>query len=223
MGKSCSEDCGCSSSPKVDSKGYFEEVADKWDQMRENFFPESVRETAYQAAKVESGTVAADFGAGTGFVTEGLLKLGVSVIAVDQSESMLEVLKQRLSGLGRFDCRIGHAELIPIEDGSVDYGFANMFLHHVDDPAAAITEMVRTIKPGGRLVITDLDEHDFSFLKEEQYDKWMGFKRDDVRRWFVEAGLKDIALDCVGADCCSKSECGCSDAKISIFVATGTK
>ena len=55
--------------------------------------------------------------------------------------------------------------------------------------------MVRILKPGGELVITDMDEHEFKFLKEEHHDRWMGFKREDVRRWFEEAGLKNVIVD----------------------------
>jgi ubiquinone/menaquinone biosynthesis C-methylase UbiE len=59
-----------------------------------------------------------------------------------------------------------------------------MYLHHVELPSEAIKEMVRILKPGGKLVVTDLDEHAFEFLKEEHHDKWMGFRRDDIERWF---------------------------------------
>jgi ubiquinone/menaquinone biosynthesis C-methylase UbiE len=56
-----------------------------------------------------------------------------------------------------------------------------MLLHHVENPKVAIKEMVRILKPGGMIVITDLDEHKFEFLKTEQHDRWMGFKREDVQ------------------------------------------
>jgi ubiquinone/menaquinone biosynthesis C-methylase UbiE len=96
-----------------------------------------------------------------------------------------------------------------------------MFLHHVDDPLSSIKEMTRILKPGGKLVITDLDEHNFEFLRTEQHDRWLGFQRDDIRKWFSEAGLKNVIVDCVGENCCSQSECGCASASVSIFVASG--
>jgi SAM-dependent methyltransferase len=104
----------------------------------------------------------------------------------------------------------------------VDYVFANMFLHHVDSPPAAIREMARILKPGGRLVITDLDRHDFDFLRTEHCDRWMGFDRPDVARWLSVAGLVDVNIDCVGENCCAASQSGCGDAFVSIFVASGT-
>ena len=117
-------------------------------------------------------------------------------------------------------CRVGNAESLPIQNASLDHVFANMYLHHVADPQTAIAEMVRTLKPGGKLTITDLDTHEHEFLKTEQHDVWMGFERTDVERWFVDAGLEGVVVDCVGQNCCTESEQG-EDAAISIFVASG--
>jgi hypothetical protein len=83
--------------------------------------------------------------------------------------------------------------------------------------------MARILKPGGKLVITDLDEHNFDFLRTEQNDRWMGFKREDISNWFLQAGLKNVKIDCADENCCSTSNCGCTEAKISIFIAQGTK
>jgi ubiquinone/menaquinone biosynthesis C-methylase UbiE len=207
----------------MSSKHYFEEVATQWDRMRSSFFPESIREKAVTAAGVTAGAVAADLGAGTGFITEKLLKHGVHVVAVDQAESMLEQMKAKFGPKASVDYRQGDAERLPIESGSLDYAFANMYLHHVEDPAHAIQEMARTLKPGGRLVITDLDEHTFEFLVTEQHDRWMGFKRDDVQRWFQDAGLKDVRVESANATCCADSECKTERAQVSIFLAIGTK
>lgn len=202
---------------------YFDEVASQWDKMRQAFFSQNVREKAISAANVKFGKVAADIRAGTGFITQGLIDKGLKVIAIDQSEMMIGEMKKKFSGRGIIDYRIGEAEKLPIEDDHVDYTFANMFLHHVDNPPSAIKEMARILKPSGVLVITDLDEHNFKFLETEHFDHWMGFKRDDVKRWFIEAGLKEVEIDCAGENCCTHSICGNEHASISIFVASGMK
>ena len=206
----------------MESRQYFDTVAPQWDNLRKGFFSEAVREKAFAVAGVEPGMLAADIGAGAGFVTEGLLKRGLRIIAVDRSEAMLAEMKNRFGEGGAVEYRIGKAESLPLEDSSVDYVFANMFLHHVDSPLAAIREMARIVKPGGSLVITDLDRHDFDFLRTEHCDRWMGFDRPDVGRWFAEAGLADVMIDCVGENCCAASRSGCSEATVSIFVASGT-
>lgn len=207
----------------MSSRQYFDEVAGRWDGMREVFFSEAVRQRAISAADVQAGAVAADIGAGSGFVTEGLLAEGLRVIAVDQSEAMLEEIKRKFSAVENLDCRIGEAEQLPIDSEAVDYVFANMYLHHVDSPPRAIREMVRVLKAGGTVVLTDLDEHAFEFLRTEQHDRWLGFNREDVEAWLRESGLIDVFTDCVGEDCSSDSESGAERARINIFLAYGRK
>lgn len=205
------------------SENYFKEVANKWDTMRKDFFPVTVREKALNIAEVTGGKTAADIGCGTGFLSEALIERGLKVIAIDRSEEMLIQMKEKYNGSGDIDYRQGDAESLPVEDNSVDYAMANMYLHHVDSPHIAIKEMVRILKPGGKLVITDLDLHNFDFLRVEHHDRWMGFDRADVESWFTQAGLKDVRIDCAGGNCCATSSCSCEDATISIFAAIGTK
>ena len=207
----------------MSSRIYFDKVADQWDKMRTDFFSEAVREKAFEIAVIHPGKLAADIGAGTGFMTEGLVQKGLEVIAVDQSGKMLDELEEKFSGSGRIDCRMGNAENLPIEDKAADYVFANMYLHHVENPAGAIREMTRILKAGGKLVISDIDEHEFEFLKIEHHDRWMGFKREDVAEWFKEAGLNLARVDCAGQDCCAESCSSDASAKISIFIASGEK
>lgn len=151
------------------------------------------------------------------------MKNGLKIIAVDQLNEMLEQMKVKFSGEDAIEYRQGDAEDLPIDSDTVDYAMANMYLHHVEDPLVAIKEMVRTIKPGGKVVITDLDEHNYEFLKSEHHDHWMGFRREDIKNWFSEAGLKNIIVDCAGGNCCATSSCGCNHASISVFVACGEK
>ncbi len=206
----------------MNSKKYFDEVAHQWDNMQQSFFSEDVRDKAFSVARVKKGKIAADIGAGSGFISEGLIHKGLKVIAVDQSETMLAEMRKKFSSVEGIEYRLGKAEKLPIPDEAVDYVFANMYIHHVGSPQEAIKEMVRILKAGGELVITDMDEHEFKFLKEEHHDRWMGFKRKDVKRWFEEAGLKNVIVDCVGESCCAQSSCG-EHASISIFVASGEK
>ncbi|MBI4481598.1 MAG: methyltransferase domain-containing protein [Acidobacteria bacterium] len=199
------------------SKEYFDDVAKQWDRVRETFYSQTVREKSLVVADVQPGRVAADIGAGTGFITEGLLQKGLKVIAVDQSEAMLAEMKRKLAHFDGIEYRVGQAESLPVPGETMDYVFANMYLHHVESPPEAIREMTRILKPGGKLVLTDLDEHTFEFLKVEHRDRWMGFKREDVQRWFVKAGLYHVGTDDANASCCVQS------ATVSIFVAFGEK
>jgi ubiquinone/menaquinone biosynthesis C-methylase UbiE len=187
--------------------------------MRECFFTEKVREAACTIAEVQSGKSAADIGAGTGFLTEELLSRDLRVVAVDQSSEMLDLMQRKFLHSNDIEYKQAQAdERIPLPDNSVDYAFANMYLHHVESPLEAIREMARITTFGGRVVITDLDAHTYEFLREKHHDRWMGFERDDITVWLKEAGI-----DRIGEDCCDTSCDGTTTARISIFGAWGTK
>lgn len=207
----------------MSDKAYFDKIAQQWDRLRESFFSEKIREKAFSLADVQEGKIAADIGAGSGFITEGLIGRGLKVIAVDQSEVMLNEMKKKFSAVDNIEYRLGESQNLPLENESVDYVFGNMYLHHVESPPDAVKEMVRILKPSGKLIITDLDEHDYKFLLKEHNDRWMGFNRENIRKWFMESELRNVIVDCAGENCCSQSECGNENASISIFIAMGIK
>jgi arsenite methyltransferase len=209
--------------PMTDSTAYFESVATTWNDIRQDLFPDDLRDKALDAFALRPGALAADLGAGTGFLTEGLLERGLRVLAVDQSPAMLAELEARLGARTELETRQGSAEALPIADGEVDYVFSNMFLHHVEDPAAALVEMARILAPGGRLVLTDLDAHQHEFLRTEQHDRWLGFERSDVLAWLAAAGFEDAAVGDTRDTCCSSSACAGEEARIGVFLASATK
>ena len=123
----------------------------------------------------------------------------------------------------KLELRLCETTSLPLEDKSVDYVFANMYLHHTELPGKAILEMARILKDNGVLVITDLDEHNHEFLRVEQHDRWLGFKREDICRWFTVAGLEKVDIIDAKETCCADSCGGHQSAAISIFAASGRK
>jgi ubiquinone/menaquinone biosynthesis C-methylase UbiE len=204
-----------------DTNQYFDTVADQWDDMRRRFFGEGVRDAAIGAAGIAAGSVVADVGTGTGFLAEAALAAGGRVIGIDSSEGMLDQVRARFAGRA-FEARPGDLDSLPLETGEADAVLANMVLHHAPDPAHAIREMARGLKPGGRLVITDADRHTHEWLRTEQHDRWLGFDRADIARWFDDAGLVDVAVVDTNELCSPTAECG-SRAAITIFLASGRK
>ncbi len=207
------------------SANYFAQVADQWDNLRAGYFTEAVRTSALAKAYLHPSMTVADVGAGTGFMAAGLAPLVQQVHVLDGSPEMLAVARKNLAAFANVEYHTADGLALPLPDSSLDAAFANMYLHHCPDPLAALREMVRTLRPGGRLVITDMDTHKYTWLQAEMADVWLGFERAQVRAWFEQAGLVNVIVDCTGQSCQAerKSSAGGEQAEISIFVATGTR
>jgi SAM-dependent methyltransferase len=88
-----------------------------------------------------------DLGAGTGKLTRQLTGRGLDVSAVEPSEGMREKLRQAVPGVRALE---GSAERIPLPGGSVDAVLVAQAWHWVD-PARAVPEVARVLRPGGQL------------------------------------------------------------------------
>ena len=203
-------------------KSYFKEIAPRWDTMREDYFTEEVRTAAITRANLTPSSVVADVGTGTGFMLAGIAPLVGKAYGFDNSPEMLEVARKNLGDATNVELMTSEGASLPLPDGAVDAVFANMYLHHARDPAQAIAEMARVLRPGGRLVITDLDPHTHEWMAKEMADLWMGFERNQVEAWYNSARLTDVKVECTGSDCCGSSSSG-DLATISVFVASGTR
>lgn len=203
-------------------KSYFGEVARDWDRMRQSYFTEEVRNAAIARAGIDRDSVVADVGTGTGFMLVGIAPLVGKAYGFDNSTEMLEVARANLRGLDNVELRTSEGTSLPLPANALHAVFANMYLHHAPDPARAIAEMARVLKPGGRLVITDLDQHPHEWMRDEMADLWLGFDRRQVEAWYLAAGLIEVKVECAESSCCGRSASG-EDARISVFVASGTK
>jgi arsenite methyltransferase len=211
------------------SNDYFERVADDWDKLQAGYFTEAVRDVAMRKAYLRPEMVAADVGAGTGFIAAGLAPLVKKVYVLDGSPKMLAVAQRKLQAFSNLEFREADGLALPLPDSSVDVVFANMYLHHIPEPLAAVRELVRILGPGGRLVITDMDAHPYAWLKKEMADVWQGFERSQIQAWFEEAGLVNVIVDDTQQTCqasaqkAPQSDTRLDKANISIFVASGTR
>jgi len=211
-----------------DAPAYFANVAEQWDEMRADYFTEHMRDAAIaKAGAMDSSplrpeAVVADVGTGTGFVALGLAPKVAKVIGFDASPEMLAVARRNLAAFPNVELRQASGDRLPLPDGALDAAFANMYLHHAPDPAGAIKELVRVLRPGGVLCLTDLDTHDHAWQREQMADLWLGFERDDIRRWFAEAGLTGIDVDCAEGACCAADPTGKVE-PLSVFVAIGRR
>ena len=103
------------------------------------------------AAGVEAGTRLLDVGTGPGVVAGAAVARGARVTAVDAEPSMAEAAARNVPGL---DVRVAVLPDLPLNDGEFDAVTGNFIINLVADPAAALTELARVLRVGGRLALT---------------------------------------------------------------------
>lgn len=115
----------------------------------------------FSLGALESGQRVVDVGCGAGFdslIAAYMVGPQGQVIGVDMTLAMLE--KARLSatvaGLTNVEFREGYAEALPAPEGWADVVISNGALNLMPDKVAALAEMARVLKPGGRLQIGDI-------------------------------------------------------------------
>jgi SAM-dependent methyltransferase len=169
-------------------------------------------EPAYAAYKTRIGQLLRpvergrylEVGTGTGADALALAELfGVSVVGVDVSRTMVEEARRR----GLREAHVGSAEALPFEGSSFDGCWADRTFQHLADPDAALAEMTRVTKSGGRIVIADPD-YDTQVVDVEDQElarKILRFRADHALRngtlahrtggLFIRAGISEVSVE----------------------------
>lgn len=118
------------------------------------------RGLVHAALAAERGDRVLDVGCGPGFYVIELLETvgpGGSVVGVDVSPDMLAVAAKRAERHANVEFHKGQATALPVADESFDRAVSVQVLEYVEDVPAALREMHRVLRPGGRLVLWDVD------------------------------------------------------------------
>lgn len=173
------------------SREFFAGAAAEWDRIRSELIG-TRSDVLGLLALLDAGWTVGDFGCGTGQMTEVIAPFVERVIAVDESESMLEAARSRLARVENVEIRPGELERLPIEDGRLDAAVIMLTLPYVAEPGAVIAEAARALVGGGRLVITDLTRHDREDYRERFGHQALGFTAEQIHGWMTAAGLTAI-------------------------------
>ena len=135
-----------------------------------------------------------DLGCGTGSLTATLAPFVRRVIAVDGSAPMLAAARRRLDGTANVDMRQGELEALPIENAQVDAAVMSLVLHYIAEPAKALGEAARVLRPGGRLLVVDMMPHDREEYRQQMGHVWLGFSPEQLADWLVRSGIRARSL-----------------------------
>ncbi len=207
-----------------ENRAYFTQVAPVYDEMRKGCYGEALQEIILSHYPPKPGSAVADIGTGTGYLAKALARQAGRVTAIDLSTAMLEVAGNELhqTGIANVDLIEGDAHDLPLPDASQEAIYANLLLHHLIEPGAAIREMYRILSPGGRVVISDVKTHSHQWVKTEKFDLWLGFDPAEIEGWLAGAGFRDVAVTHLGCNCRTSNKAG-QTVEIPMFLATGVK
>jgi ubiquinone/menaquinone biosynthesis C-methylase UbiE/DNA-binding transcriptional ArsR family regulator len=170
------------------SQEFFSSAAGQWDRMREELFGRDIHLRA-ALGLLDPSWVVGDLGCGTGSMSAAIAPFVARVIAVDNSAAMLSAAKRRLTAVSNVELRRGDLERLPITDQALDAATLTLVLPYLPAPLDVLREVARVVKPGGRLLLTDLLPHDREQFRQQLGHVWLGFSETQVTAWLQEAGF----------------------------------
>jgi len=179
------------------ASAYFRDVAERWDRVRSLYVAESdVERAMLEAAGDDPVDSLLDLGTGTGRILQVFGERVTRGLGIDSSREMLAVARANLEKRGLAHCQVRHGDILHLNvpAGAMDVVTIHHVLHYLDDPAAAVAEAARTLRPGGRLLIVDFAPHSLEFLRKDYAHRRLGFADDEVAGWCRDAGLESTSV-----------------------------
>ena len=179
---------------------YFNKLAGKFGR---TYIPgRSWQALAHALLRLMPALVIADLGAGEGTLSQLLARSAKKVIAIDNSEKMVEFGRNsaRENGCKNLEYKLGDIEDPPIEQESVDLALFSQALHHALSPQKAVKAAHRILRDGGRIVILDLARHSHDQARELYADVWLGFSEVELQQILKGAGFSRIEVSIVSRE-----------------------
>ena len=172
---------------------YFERHAHEWNDIRSLHVPEETVERALQQLLGDRpvGDLL-DIGTGTGRILSLLAPRASRAVGIDRSHEMLAFARAALAGAEYRHVQLRHGDMyhLALPPRSIDLVVLHQVLHFADDPIAVLREVVRVLRPGGRLLLVDFAPHAEESLRYQHAHRRLGFSSDDIAHWSDAAGLR---------------------------------
>jgi ubiquinone/menaquinone biosynthesis C-methylase UbiE/DNA-binding transcriptional ArsR family regulator len=171
---------------------YFARNAAGWDALRALHVDEAAVEAAMlEAIKGRRIDAMLDLGTGTGRMLEVFAPHYRSATGIDASREMLAVARAKLeaAGIATAALRSGDVSAPQVESGRFDLVTIHQVLHFLEEPAAAIREAAKAMRPGGTILIVDFAPHGLEHLRETLAHRRLGFSDAQIAEWLADCGL----------------------------------
>lgn len=171
---------------------YFRQNAASWDHTRSLHASDGAVEAAMlQLVGDRPFQTMLDLGTGTGRLLELFAPLYRRGVGLDLSREMLAVARANLdsAGVAHAQVRLGDIYAPPVERNAFDLVTIHQVLHFLDDPALAVREAAKLLRPAGRLLVVDFATHGLESLREDHAHQRLGFSDAQMAEWLAEAGL----------------------------------
>lgn len=175
------------------AQAYFKDHAGEWDIIRALHVAEDeVEQAMLEALGPGPFDFLVDLGTGTGRILELFGPRAKRAVGVDINRDMLAYARTKLAAANLDHCQVRHGDLysLNLADGEADAVVLHQVLHFLDDPASALREAGRILKPGGHLLLADFAPHELEFLREAHAHRRLGLEPGQVADWIAASGLK---------------------------------
>lgn len=172
----------------TDSRDFFSRLGGDWDALRHELYGAGFWLPTLLAL-LPGDQVVADLGCGAGGTLATLSPVVSRVIGVDREAAMLDAARQRTSNCDNVTLLQGPLEALPLDPDTLDLALCTLVLHHVPQPALALTEASRVLRPGGRLIVLDMDAHTRDDYRRTMGHQHLGFSADALHDLAAVAGL----------------------------------
>ncbi len=177
---------------------YFDQRAKTWDQNPKRIkMANAVAGGLKRTVAVNSAMTVIDFGCGSGLMTLQLANQVKSVVAMDTSQGMLDVLTTNLkeAGIDNVTTRYLSRDGVPPAVEPVDLIVSNMVFHHIPDIPATLKRLESWLNPGGWLAISDLEPEDGRFHGPEAGEVHHGLDPQELKITLQKLGLTVKSLN----------------------------
>lgn len=170
----------------------FEQLAKKYDTEKQKELAKVIVEEVKAELQDSKSKSLLDYGCGTGLVSLDLSNQVDSVLLVDSSQKMLEVVKTKISKYGITNAKVLLSDFTESSSElNVDVILMSLVLLHIPDTKKILQELFNILNEDGKLIIVDFDKNDQVYHPKIHN----GFSHEDLTSILSEVGFKSVQIN----------------------------